>query len=220
MTDFAYAQTLEFYKEKYEDFKKQNENLYFEQDGASCHTSKKIKALLEKYFDDKLIQNAPHSPDIAYPIENLWAELKKRVKNRKPKNLEELKEITIEEWNQIPKDYIKSLFTDFIKRCKKVIELKGARLEPEHLRDIRNEMAKEKVNGEKIDEIKANVEEQGQNLKLKLIYSKKELIKKAKKEIALIRKKIKSKKKELRKTKKAYSNAKNNQKEKEKYLNL
>ena len=77
MTDFAYAQTLEFYKEKYEDFKKQNENLYFEQDGASCHTSKKIKALLEKYFDDKLIQNAPHSPDITYPIETLWAELKK-----------------------------------------------------------------------------------------------------------------------------------------------
>ena len=183
MTDFAYAQTLEFYKEKYEDFKKQNENLYFEQDGASCHTSKKIKALLEKYFDDKLIQNAPHSPDIAYPIEILWAELKKRVKNRKPKNLEELKEITIEEWNQIPKDYIKSLFTNFIKRCKKVIEFKGARLEPEHLRDIRNEMAKEKVNGEKIDEIKANEEEQAENLKLKLVYSKNELIKKPNKKL-------------------------------------
>ena len=36
------------------------------QDGAACHTSKKIKELLEKLFDDKLIQNAPHSPDIAY----------------------------------------------------------------------------------------------------------------------------------------------------------
>ena len=80
MTDFAYAQTLEFYRENYEEFKRQNENLYFEQDGASCHTSKKIKALLEKYFDDKLIQNAPHSPDIAYPIETLWSELKKMVK--------------------------------------------------------------------------------------------------------------------------------------------
>ena len=41
MKDFAYAQSLEFYKENYENFKKQNENLYFEQDGASCHTSKK-----------------------------------------------------------------------------------------------------------------------------------------------------------------------------------
>ena len=200
MADFAYAQTLEFYKENDEDYKKQNENLYFEKDGASIHTSKKIKVLHEKYFDDKLIQNAPHSPDIAYPIETLWAELKKRIKSRKPKNLEELKEIIIEEWNQIPKDYIKSLFTNFIKRCKKVIELKGARLEPEHLRDIRNEMAKEKVNGEKIDEIKANEEEQGQNLKLKLVYSKNELIKKAKKEIALITKKNKREKKRSQKS--------------------
>ena len=37
--------------------------------------------------------------------------------------------------------------------------------------------------------------EQKQKLKLKLIYSKPELIKKAKKEISLIRKKIKAKKK-------------------------
>ena len=77
ITDFAYSQALEFYKENYEDFKRQNENLFFEQDGASYHTSKKIRVLLEKLFGDKLIQNIPHSPDIAYPIETLWAELKK-----------------------------------------------------------------------------------------------------------------------------------------------
>ncbi len=52
MTDFSYAQALEFYKENYEDFKRQNENLFFEQDGASCHTSKKIRVLLEKLFGD------------------------------------------------------------------------------------------------------------------------------------------------------------------------
>ena len=57
---------------------KKNENLYFEQDGASFHTSKKIKLLLENLFGDKLIQNAPHSPDISYPIETLGAELKKK----------------------------------------------------------------------------------------------------------------------------------------------
>ena len=134
--------------------------------------------------------------------------------------MEELKEITIEEWNQIPKDYIKSLFSNSIKRCKKVIEVKGARLEPEHLRDIRNEMAKEKVNGEKIDEIKANEEEQGQNLKFKLVYSKNELIKKSKKEIALIKKKIKDKKKNSEKLKKHIVRLKNILKEKEKFLNL
>ena len=198
MRDFAYAQTLEFYKENYENFKKKNENLYFEQDGASCHTSKKIKVLLEKLFGDKLIQNAPHSPDIAYPIETLWAELKKRVKSRNPKNLEELKERTIEEWNKIPKDYIRNLFDNFIKRCNKIIELKGGRLEPEHLRDIRKEPEKEKVKFEE----NAKEDEEKRNLKLKLVYSKNELIKKAKKEIAIIRKKIKKKKTSSEKQKK------------------
>ena len=55
---------------------------------------------------------------------------------------------------------------------------------------------------EKSDEVELN-----QKLKLKLIYSKPELIEKAKKEISLIRKKIKAKKKELKKVKKEYTKA-------------
>ena len=45
--------------------------MFFEQDGASSHTSKNIKNLLEKLFSGNLIQNALYSPDIAYPIETL-----------------------------------------------------------------------------------------------------------------------------------------------------
>ena len=82
--------------------------MYFEQDGATCLTSKKVKKLLEKLFGDKIIQNAPHSPDITYPIETLWAELKKRIKNRRPKNLDELRQISIEEWNEFPKNSYKN----------------------------------------------------------------------------------------------------------------
>ena len=189
--------------------------MYFEQDGASCHTSKKIKLLLENLFCDKLIQNTPHSLDIAYPIETLWAELKKRVKSRNPKNPEELKIITIEEWNKIPIDYVKKLFINFRKRCEKIIELNGGRLEPEHLREIRKEMEKEEKNKEKMDEKEKSDEvELKQKLKLKLIYSKPELIKKAKKEISLIIKKIKAKKKELKKVKKEYTKARNFSKKK------
>ena len=40
-----------------------------------------MKILLNELFGDKFTQNAPHSPDIAYPIETLLAELKKRVKS-------------------------------------------------------------------------------------------------------------------------------------------
>ena len=63
--------------------KKLNKNMFFEQDGASSRTSKKIKKLLEELFGNNLIQNAPHSPDIIYPIETLWAELKKNLKERR-----------------------------------------------------------------------------------------------------------------------------------------
>ena len=142
MQEFSYAHALEYYKESYEKFQKHDKNIFFEQYGASCHTSKKIKNMLENLFGDKVIQNAPHSPDIAYPIEILWAELKKRVKNRNPKDLNDLKQITIEEWNNIPKSFIQKLFRNFIKRCKKIIELKGGRLEPAHL--IRKEIEDEK----------------------------------------------------------------------------
>ena len=205
MQEFSYAQALEYYKDNYENFKNINKNIFFEQDGAPSHTSKKIKKLLEELFGDNFIQNAPHSPDIAYPIETLWAELKKKVKERRAKNLDELKQITIEEWNKIPKSFIKNLFKNFIKRCKKIIELNGGRLEPVHLQQIRKEAEKEtkeeeECEGDKNDETK--------KLKLKMIYNKNELIQKAKKEIAFIRKKIKAKKRELRIAKKEYNKAK------------
>ena len=204
MKEFSYSQALEYYKESYENFQKQNKNIFFEQDGASCHTSKKTKKVLENLFGDKVIQNAPHSPDIAYPIETLWAELKKRVKNRNPKNLDELKKITIEEWNNIPKSFIQKLFRNFIKRCNKIIELKGGRLEPVHLKQIRKEMEAEDKERKKDEEIDSNYNEEKEEkkeknepktLKLKMDYNKNDLIQKANKEIALIRKKIKNKKK-------------------------
>ena len=45
-------------------------------------------------------------------------------------------------------------------------------------------------------------------LKIKLVYNKNDLLKKAKKEIALIRKKIKEKRREIRQTQKEYKKAK------------
>ena len=199
MQEFSYSQALEYYKDNFENFKKLNKNIFFEQDGAPSHTSKKIKKLLEELFGDNFIQNAPHSPDIAYPIETLWAELKKRVKERRAKNLDELKQITIEEWNKIPKSFIKKLFKNFIKRCKKIIELNGGRLEPIHLQQIRKEAETESNEEKRIIDIDEDEECGTKNLKLKIVYNKNELLKKSKKEIALIRKKIKEKKKKSEK---------------------
>ncbi len=99
--EFAYAQTLLYYKDDFKRFK--NPELFFEQDGATPHTSESNKNLIYSLFGkDKLIQNPPNSPDLAYPKENIWAYIKPRIKKRVPKNIEELKQFTIEEWNSIP----------------------------------------------------------------------------------------------------------------------
>ena len=93
--EFAYAQTLLYYKDDFKRFK--NPELFFEQDGATPHTSKSNKNLIYSLLGkDKLIQNPPNSPDLAYPIESIWAYIKPRIKKRDPKNIEELKQFTIE----------------------------------------------------------------------------------------------------------------------------
>ena len=99
--EFAYAQTLLYYKDDFKRFK--YPELFFEQDGATPHTSKSNKNLIYSLLGkDKLIQNPPNSPDLAYPIENILAYIKPRINKRDPKNIEELKQFTIEEWNSIP----------------------------------------------------------------------------------------------------------------------
>ena len=99
--------------------------------------------------------------------------------------MDELKQITIEEWNKIPKSFVQKLFKNFIKRCEKIIELNGGRLEPVHLQQIRREAENE----EKEDEEEISDYNESKVLKLKLVYNKNELLKKARKKIALIRKK-------------------------------
>ena len=84
--EFCYAQAILNYEK---DVERLGGNLIFEQDGARSHTSKSNIALLNKKFKN-WIQNPPNSPDIVYPIEDLWGILKNRVKRRNPKNLEEL----------------------------------------------------------------------------------------------------------------------------------
>ena len=115
--------------------RKKNKNIIFEQDRASTNTSKSNKKLLDSLFRAKgWMLFPPNPPDLAYPIENLWALLKKNLKNRNPKTYDDLKKIFIEEWNKIsPRPY----FKNYLKRIDKCIEIQGNRLEDYHLNQIR-----------------------------------------------------------------------------------
>ena len=136
MNDFAYGQTLMFYKDDIDSIRdKYNKILIIEQDGATCHKSKRNTKLLNSLFgEDGWIQNPPNSPDLAYPIEDLWAILKPRVKRREPSSIDELKKFLMEEWYSIPLNLIQNLCKNYLYRINKVIELNGARIEPEHLK--------------------------------------------------------------------------------------
>ena len=52
MTDFSYGQTLLYYKENMDEFKKKNKNIIFEKERASTHTSKTNKKLLNTLFGE------------------------------------------------------------------------------------------------------------------------------------------------------------------------
>jgi transposase len=52
----------------------------------------------------KVLERPSQSPDLN-PIENLWAEMKKHVRARRPTNLIQLHELCQEEWAKIHPTY-------------------------------------------------------------------------------------------------------------------
>ena len=139
MNEFSYGQALLFYKDDIEEIEKKSKmKIIFEQDGATAHKSKTNTFLLNALFKNGgWIQNPPNSPDLAYPIETVWAIIKPRVKRRDPKTIEELKKFLMEEWNSIPKDMVQNLCRGYLERVKKVVEIEGGRIEPEYFKKKR-----------------------------------------------------------------------------------
>ena len=136
MNDFAYGQACLFYKDDIDSIRdKYGVKVIFEQDGAAVHKTRANITLLNRLFGEYgWIQNAPNSPDLAYPIEDLWSIIKPRVKRRNPGSIEELKLYLLEEWNSVPIELVQNLCKGFLTRINKCLELNGGRLEPEHLK--------------------------------------------------------------------------------------
>lgn len=96
--------------------------LIFQQDGASIHRSSTIN----EYFEERgieLLSWPPKSPDLSL-IESVWAYLKSKLK-RSYDSREELEEDIIEQWHDIPVDFIQNLYNSMFHRIQAVIDMNG-----------------------------------------------------------------------------------------------
>ena len=84
----------------------------FQMDNDPKHTSK----VVEKWLKDnkvKVLEWISQSPDLN-PIEYLWAELKKHVRARRPRNQNPLHQLCQEEWANIHTNYCGKLVEGYL----------------------------------------------------------------------------------------------------------
>lgn len=95
----------------------------FMQDNDPKHTSKIVK---DWFAEERIpILDWPaQSPDLN-PIENLWNELKRKIAQKKHKNLDDLWTEIQNEWYSIPKERCQNLIKSMPRRCQAVIENRG-----------------------------------------------------------------------------------------------
>ena len=98
-------------------------NWIFQQDNDPKHTAH----VVTKWLRDnkvKVLAWPSQSPDLN-PIENLWSTLKRRVRSKQPKTLDDLYQYCQEEWEKIPTEYCAKLIENYPKRLTAVKHVHG-----------------------------------------------------------------------------------------------
>ncbi len=96
----------------------------FQQDLAPAHTAKGTKS----WFNDHgvtVLDWPANSPDLN-PLENLWGIVKRKMRDTRPNNADELKATVKETWASIPPQQCHKLTTSMPRRIEAVTKAKGA----------------------------------------------------------------------------------------------
>ncbi len=96
----------------------------FQQDLAPAHTAKGTKS----WFNDRgvtVLDWPANSPDLN-PIENLWGIVKRKMRDTRSNNADELKATVKETWASIPPQQCHKLITSMPRQIEAVIKAKGA----------------------------------------------------------------------------------------------
>lgn len=97
----------------------------FQQDNAKAHTARITSAYLRQQGVN-LLDWPSRSPDLS-PIEHVWDELGRRVRRRQrpPQTLDELRTALQEEWDNIPRRYIRNVCSSMHNRVRMCIQQNG-----------------------------------------------------------------------------------------------
>ena len=108
---------------------------WFQQDGATPHTSNESLEWLHQHFPGRLISRrcdpewSPHSPDLNPPDFFLWGYLKDRVYADNPQTISDLKAAITAAIQAIPRDACERVIENFHRRVKVCKQRRGAHLE-------------------------------------------------------------------------------------------
>jgi len=98
----------------------------FMQDSSPIHTSGMSMGFIKANMD-QILDWPKYSPDLN-PIENIWAILKRNVRKRLPKNVDELENFIHEEWQKIDTEIIIRACESIEARIDKCIQVNGKRI--------------------------------------------------------------------------------------------
>ncbi|GFN76491.1 transposable element tc3 transposase [Plakobranchus ocellatus] len=104
---------------------------WFQQDGATPHTSNESLTWLRQRFPDRLISRrcdpewAPHSPDLCPPDFYLWGYLKDNVYINNPQTISDLKAVITQKIRQIPREECVRVIGNFTRRLQVCLQRGG-----------------------------------------------------------------------------------------------
>jgi hypothetical protein len=102
---------------------------YFQQDNASAHKTWETMARIHEFYNDRVIQYPPRSPDLTILDFFIFPYLKNTIFKNNPHNLEELQEAISNACNAITVQMLENVFENMQRRVNSCIEARGKHFE-------------------------------------------------------------------------------------------